>query len=384
MSRSTDKGPLDGIRIIELAGLGALPFGSLKLADMGASIVRVERLSDVPADRAPRRHSSWDRGRQSIAVDLKSARGVETVLRLAASADVFLESFRPGVTERLGLGPDDVMARNPLIVYGRLTGWGQQGPLAPTAGHSLNYEAITGVIRAIGPAGGPPVPLLQIIGDFAGGGLLMAYGVVCALLEAQRSGKGQVVDAAMVDGTMSLLAPYYGMAQSGFHTDEMNANLFDGGAPFYNVYETADGKYVSVAPIEPHFYALLLDKMGLGDDALPGQNDRAQWPVLRARFAEVFRTKTRDEWCALLEGTDACFAPVLTFSEARSYPHHVERDSFVDDRPEVAISPRLSRTPGDPRAPSPAFPGADTDTVLADYGFSPTEIADLREGGAIL
>ena len=384
MSRSIDKGPLDGVRIIELAGLGALPFGSLKLADMGASIVRVERLSDVPADRTPRRHSSWDRGRQSIAVDLKSARGVETVLRLAASADVFLESFRPGVTERLGLGPDDVMARNPRIVYGRLTGWGQRGPLAPTAGHSLNYEAITGVIRAIGPAGGPPVPLLQIIGDFAGGGLLMAYGVVCALLEAQRSGKGQVVDAAMVDGTMSLLAPYYGMAQSGFHTDEMNANLFDGGAPFYNVYETADGKYVSVAPIEPHFYALLLDKMGLADEALPDQNDRAQWPVLRARFAEVFRTKTRDEWCALLEGTDACFAPVLTFSEARSYPHHVERDSFVDDRPEVAISPRLSRTPGDPRAPSPAFPGADTDTVLADYGFSPAEIADLREGGAIL
>ena len=383
MSHAINKGPLDGIRIIELAGLGALPFGSLKLADMGASIVRVERLSDVPADRAPRRHSSWDRGRQSIAVDLKNAAGIETVLRLAASADVFLESFRPGVTERLGLGPDDVMARNPRIVYGRLTGWGQRGPLAPTAGHSLNYEAITGVIRAIGPAGGPPVPLLQIIGDFAGGGLLMAYGVVCALLEAQRSGKGQVVDAAMVDGTMSLLAPYYGMAQSGFQTDEMNANLFDGGAPFYNVYETADGKYISVAPIEPHFYALLLDKMGLAGEVLPGQNDRAQWPVLRARFAEVFLTKTRDEWCALLEGTDACFAPVLTFSEARSYPHHVERDSFVDDRPEVAIAPRLSRTPGDPRAPSPAYPGADTDTVLADNGFSTSEIADLRERGAI-
>jgi alpha-methylacyl-CoA racemase len=383
MSDAINKGPLDGIRIIELAGLGALPFGSLKLADMGASIVRVERLSDVPADRAPRRHSSWDRGRQSIAVDLKNAGGVETVLRLDASADVFLESFRPGVTERLGLGPDDVTARNPRIVYGRLTGWGQRGPLAPTAGHSLNYEAITGVIRAIGPAGGPPVPLLQIIGDFAGGGLLMAYGVVCALLEAQRSGIGQVVDAAMVDGTMSLLAPYYGMAESGFHTDEMNANLFDGGAPFYNVYETADGKYISVAPIEPHFYALLLDKMGLEGEELPGQNDRAQWPVLRARFAEVFLTKTRDEWCALLEGTDACFAPVLTFSEARSYPHHVERDSFVDDRPEVAIAPRLSRTPGDPRASSPAYPGADTDTVLADYGFSTAEIADLRERGAI-
>lgn len=383
MSHSDIKGPLDGIRIIELAGLGALPFGSLKLADMGASIVRVERLGDVPGDRTPRRHSAWDRGRQSIAVDLKNPRGVETVLRLATSADVFLESFRPGVTERLGLGPDHVMGRNPRIVYGRLTGWGQQGPLAPTAGHSLNYEAITGVIRAIGPEGGPPVPLLQIIGDFAGGGLLMAYGVVCALLEAQRSGKGQVVDAAMVDGTMSLLAPYYGMAQSGFHTDEMHANLFDGGAPFYNVYETADGKYVSVAPIEPHFYALLLDKMGLAGEDLPGQDDRAQWPALRARFAEVFLTKTRDEWCAVLEGTDACFAPVLTFSEARSYPHHVERDAFVDDKPEVAISPRLSRTPGDPRAPSPAYPGADTDTVLADYGFSPSEIVELRERGAI-
>jgi alpha-methylacyl-CoA racemase len=287
------------------------------------------------------------------------------------------------VTERLGLGPDDVMARNPRIVYGRLTGWGQTGPLAPTAGHSLNYEAITGVIRAIGPAGGPPVPLLQIIGDFAGGGLLMAYGVVCALLDAQRSGKGQVVDAAMVDGTMSLLAPYYSMAESGFHTDEMHANLFDGGAPFYNVYETADGKYVSVAPIEPHFYALLLERMGLADADLPAQNDRAQWPKLRERFAEVFRTKTRDEWCALLEGTDACFAPVLSFGEARSYPHHVARNAFVDSRPEVAISPRLSRTPGDPHAPSPAYPGADTDAVLTEFGFAASEVAALRDRGAI-
>jgi alpha-methylacyl-CoA racemase len=382
MNASTS-GPLAGVRIIELAGLGALPFGSLKLADMGAQIVRVERIGDVPADRTPRRASAWDRGRRSIAVDLKHPDGVETVRRLAASSDVFLESFRPGVTERLGLGPDDVMARNPRIVYGRLTGWGQDGPLAPTAGHSLNYEAITGVIRAIGPEGGPPVPLLQIIGDFAGGGLLMAYGVVCALLEAQRSGKGQVVDAAMVDGTMSLLAPYYNMAESGFHTDEMHANLFDGGAPFYNVYETADGKYISVAPIEPHFYALLLEKIGLAGEGLPAQNDRAHWPALRTRFAEVFRTKTRDEWCALLEGTDACFAPVLSFREARSYPHHVARGAFVDGRPDVAISPRLSRTPGDPNASSPAFPGADTDAVLTEYGFESGEVAALRDRGAI-
>ena len=334
---ATTKGPLAGVKIVELAGLGALPFGSLKLADMGADIIRVERASDVPAQPAVKPRSSWDRGRRSIAADLKHPEGVATVLRLAEQCDVFLESFRPGVTERLGLGPDVLLERNPRIVYGRLTGWGQLGPLAKSAGHSLNYESITGVIRAIGPEGGPPVPLLQIIGDFAGGGLLMAYGVVCALLEARQSGKGQVVDAAMVDGTMSLLAPYFGMAQSGFHTDDMGTNLFDGGAPYYNVYETADGKYVSVAPIEPHFYALLLDKMGLTGEGLPAQNDRSRWPELKARFAAVFRTKTRDQWCALLEGTDACFAPVLTFSEARAYSHNVARDSFVGGAPEVSV-----------------------------------------------
>ena len=274
------------------------------------------------------------------------------------------------MTERLGLGPDDVMARNPRIVYGRLTGWGQHGPLAPTAGHSLNYEAITGVIRAIGPAGGPPVPLLQIIGDFAGGGLLMAYGVVCALLEAQRSGKGQVVDAAMVDGTMSLLAPYYGMAESGFQTDEMGANLFDGGAPFYNVYETADAKYVSVAPIEPHFYALLLDKMGLAGEDLPGPERSS--PVARAarslrrsvphedarRMVRAARRNRR----LLRAGADV--------QRTRSYPHHVDRDCFRR-RPARGrdLAPPEPHT-GDPHAPSPAYPGADTDTVLADYGFS--------------
>ena len=376
-------GPLAGVRVVELAGLGALPYGSLKLADMGADIVRVDRVADVPADRAPRPFSAWDRGRRSIAVDLKHPDGVATVLRLAAQADVFLESFRPGVTERLGLGPDDVLARNPRIVYGRLTGWGQQGPLAPAAGHSLNYEAITGVIRAIGPVGGPPVPLLQIIGDFAGGGLSLAYGVVCALLEARRTGRGQVVDAAMVDGTISLLAPYYGMAASGNHTEQIGTNLFDGGAPFYAVYETKDAKFVSVAPIEPHFYALLLDKIGLAGEDLPAQWDRARWPELKARFAEVFATKTRDEWCAILEGTDACFAPVLTFDEARAYPHNVVRDAFVDGRPEVAIAPRLSRTPGDPHRPSPAHPGADTESVLREHGFGDDEVAALRAAGAI-
>lgn len=376
-------GPLHGIRIVELAGLGALPYGSLRLADMGADIIRVERMTDVPSPPVAKARSTWDRGRRSIAVDLKHPDGVETVLRLAEQADVILESFRPGVVERLGVGPEQVMERNPRIVYGRLTGWGQTGPLAHTAGHSLNYESITGAIRAVGPVGGPPVPVLQLLGDFAGGGLTMAYGVVCAVLHAQRTGEGQVVDVAMVDGAMSLVGVFYGMASSGMHSDELGTNLFDGGAPFYSVYETSDDKYVSVAPIEPHFYALLLEKMGLTDEDLPDQYDRSAWPELKARFAEVFKTRTREEWCALFEGTDACFAPVLTFEEARSYPHNVARNAFVDDTTEIAIVPRLSRTPGDPRRPSPAYPGADTDEVLAEYGFSAAEVDRLRTDGAI-
>lgn len=378
------KGPLDGVRVIEVAGLGALPFGALKLADMGADVIRVDRLSEVPANPEPRPHNFWDRGRRSIAVDLKHPDGVAAVLRVADRADVFLESFRPGVAERLGIGPDVVLGRNPRVVYGRLTGWGQQGPLAPSAGHSLNYEAITGVIRAIGPRGGPPVPLLQVLGDFAGGGLHLAYGVVCALFEAQRSGKGQVVDAAMVDGVMSLLGVFYAMHASGLHRDEMGENLFDGGAPFYNVYETKDGGYVSVAPIEPHFWALFLDKIGLRAADLPDQHDQSRWPELRDRIAAVLRTKTRDEWCALLEGTDACFAPVLTFGEAREHPHNVARKSFLAGRdvPELLPTPRLDRTPGQPGT-SPAWTGADTESVLTELGFSQDEIRSLRAVRAI-
>jgi len=378
------RGPLHGITIIELAGLGALPYGSLRLADMGAEIIRVERTRDVPADRTPRPHNFWDRGRRSIAVDLKSPAGVDTVMRLTDGADAFLESFRPGVVERLGLGPDALMQRNPRLVYGRLTGWGQDGPLAHSAGHSLNYEAITGISHAIGPRGGDPVPLLQILGDFAGGGLHLAFGVVCALFEAQRSGRGQVVDAAMVDGVMSIVATFYAMHKMGMHTDDRGTNLFDGGAPFYNIYETSDGKYVSVAPIEPQFYALLLEKVGLDAADLPDQNDTSQWPALRDRFAEVFRTRTRDEWCALLEGTDACFAPVLNFSEALSHPHNAARGAFLStgDIPEPRPVPRLSRTPGAPDR-SPAYPGADTDAVLSERGFGAAEIDALRTAGVI-
>ncbi len=377
-------GPLNGVRVIEIAGLGALPFCSLKLADMGAEVIRIDRLSEVPANPEPQPHNFWERGRRSVAVDLKNPSGVETVLRLADGADVFLESFRPGVVERLGIGPDVVSARNAKIVYGRLTGWGQKGPLAQSAGHSLNYEAITGVVRAIGPRGGPPVPLLNLLGDFAGGGLQLAYGVVCALLEAKTSGQGQVIDGAMIDGVMSLAAPFYAMAESGMHTDELAENLFDGGAPFYNVYETKDGKYVSVAPIEGHFWLQFLEKVGLDPADLPDQYDQRHWPAVRDKLAEVLKGRTRDEWCTALEGSDACFAPVLTFSEATQYAHHRERGVFVEGggMPELVPTPLLSRTPGTPGT-SPAWPGADTEAVLSKSGFGADEISSLRAAKAI-
>lgn len=377
-------GPLAGVRVIELAGLGALPYGALRLADMGADVLRVERTAEVPAEPAPRPHSFWDRGRRSLAVDLKQPDGVETVLRLAEGAEVFLESFRPGVVERLGVGPEAVLARQPRMVYGRLSGFGQEGPLAHAAGHSLNYEALSGVVRAIGPRAGPPVPLLNVLGDFAGGGLHLAYGVVCALLEARASGEGQVVDVAMTDAVMALAAPFYAMAATGMHGERMGENLFDGGAPHYNVYETADGGYVSVAPIEERFWRLLLEKLGLDPDALPDRADPANWPALRERLAAVFRTETRDAWCELLEGTDACFAPVLTFSEAAAHPHHRARGCFVPGAalPELRPLPRFSRTEGEP-GPSPDWPGADTDAVLRDAGLTDDEIAALRAKGAV-
>ncbi len=374
-------GPLAGVRVLELAGLGALPYGSLRLADMGAEVIRVERTADVPDEPVAKPHSAWDRGRRSVAVDLKQVEGVETVLRLAETADVFLEAFRPGVVERLGVGPDDVLARNPRIVYGRLTGWGQNGPLAQQAGHSLNYEAVTGVIHAIGRPEVPPSTALQVLGDFAGGGLTLAYGVVCALLDARRTGRGQVVDTAMVDGVASLAAVFYAMAASGFHGPERGSNLFDGGAPFYAVYDCADGRSVSVAPIEPPFYALLLDGLGLAEEALPDQYDQARWPELQARLAEVFLTRTRDEWAATFAGTDACVAPVLDFVEAVTHPQMAVR-LFPDGGTEVPPVPRLSVTPGQP-GESPRWPGCDTDAVLAAAGFSDGEIASLRESGAV-
>ncbi len=325
-------GPLAGVTVIELAGLGALPFATLKLADLGADVIRVHRASEVPAEPpAGPRASEWDRGRRSLALDLKHPDGIDALLRLVERADVFCEAFRPGVAERLGVGPEVVTARNPRIVYGRLTGWGQDGPLAHSAGHSLNYESITGAIGSIGGQDGRPVPLLQVIGDFAGGGLMLAFGIACALFEAQRSGRGQVIDAAMVDGAALLLGGIYGMMGAGiWNTENRESNLLDGGAHFYGTYETKDGKFVSIGSIEPQFYDLLLEKTGLKGQSLPSQMDRTAWGQLKGRLEAVFRTKTRDEWCAIMEGTDICFAPVLTMKEASQHPHARARNAYVD------------------------------------------------------
>jgi alpha-methylacyl-CoA racemase len=315
-----------------------------------------------------------------VGIDLKRAEGVEAVLRMVERADALVESYRPGVAERLGLGPDACRGRNPRLVYGRLTGWGQDGPLALRAGHDLNYVSLTGAVHAIGPSDGPPVPPLQILGDFAGGGLLLAYGVVCALFDAARTGQGQVVDAAMVDGVASFLAPYYGMVASGDWVERRGENLFDGGAPFYAVYATADGRYVSVAAIEPAFWAELLDGLGLAGDpafAPERQWDRPAWPTMRARLAEVFATRSRDEWCDQFAGTDACLTPVLALGEVSSHPHHVARRTFVDG--EVAPVPRLSRTPGAVRS-SPDEEPAD---VLGSFGFTDAEAAHLVDAGIV-
>jgi alpha-methylacyl-CoA racemase len=378
----TTEGALAGVRVIELAGMGALPFASLKLADMGADVVRVDRVSDVEADSAPQPYSAWNRGRRSVAFDLKAPAGVDAVLRLVEGADVLMESFRPGVTERLGLGPEVCLGVNPALVYGRLTGWGQSGPRAQQAGHSLNYEAVTGVIRAVGRPDRPPAPQLQLLGDFAGGGLSLAYGVVCALFEAQRTGTGQVVDANMVDGVMSLAQVFYAMAESGMHTDERGTNLFDGGAPFYDVYECSDGGFLSVAPIEPHFYAQLLDGLGLDPSGLPDQYDQVRWPELRDALAAVIGTRSRDDWVARFEGSDACVAPVLSFTEAMADDHNRGHGTFRHgDGSELVAVPRLSAGPVAPST-SPTGPGADTDEVLREAGFTEAEISALRSSGA--
>jgi alpha-methylacyl-CoA racemase len=374
-------GPLSGYKIIEISGIGPGPFGAMMLADMGAEMIRVERpgggmYPDPAADLL-------SRSRRCISVDLKKPEGVETVLRLIESHDGIIEGFRPGVMERLGLGPDVCLARNPSLVYGRMTGWGQDGPLASAAGHDINYIALAGALHPIGRRGQPPTVPLNLVGDFGGGGLILAYGVVCALLERVKSGKGQVVDAAMVDGAATLMTIFHSTQQLGFTNDERGTNLLDSGSHFYDCYETSDGGWISIGSFEPQFYSLLLEKLELDPESFP-QMEMDRWPELKERIAELFKRKTRDEWCELLEGTDVCFAPVLTIAEARSHPHNVARGTFIeiDGFGQPRPSPRFSRTDSEVSR-SPASTGQHTDEVLSEAGWSSGEIAELRELGAI-
>jgi alpha-methylacyl-CoA racemase len=378
-------GPLAGITVIEIAGIGPGPFCGMMLADMGADVIRVDRAGAVQGgdpDRPPADFLA--RGRRSVGVDLKSADGVEVVLSLVEKADALIEGFRPGVTERLGIGPDECLARNPRLVYGRMTGWGQEGPYASTAGHDINYIALAGALDPIGRAGQPPTPPINLVGDFGGGGLLLAFGIVAGILEARTSGQGQVIDAAMVDGAAALMTMTHSLRAMGIWNDERGTNMLDTGAHFYDVYETADGRYVSIGSIEPQFYAELLRLTGLEGEELPWQQDRAQWPAMKERLAAIFRSKTRDEWCEVMEGTDVCFAPVLTIPEAVEHPHNVARGTFVEvaGLTQPGPAPRFSRTVPAVARP-PAHAGQHTDEVLAAAGFDAERIAKLREAGAV-
>jgi alpha-methylacyl-CoA racemase len=376
-------GPLDGVKVIEIASLAPAPFGCMILADLGADVLRVDRTEGsgpdarVPAD--PLRRS-----RRSIGLNLKDPAGVDLLLRLIADADVLVEGFRPGVAERLGFGPQVCAERNPRLIFARMTGWGQEGPLAPTAGHDIDYIAISGALSPIGRAGEPPVPPVNFLGDFGGGGLLMAMGILAALVERATSGLGQVVDAAMVDGSALLTSFVYGMRATGSWQDQRGSNLLDGGAPFYDTYVTADGGSVAVGALEPQFYAALLDGLGLAGAKLPPQHDRAGWPVLREHFAGVFATRSRDEWAQVFDGTDACVSPVLTMAEAPVHPHATARDAFIEVGGVVqpAPAPRFSRSAAGTPTPPPR-PGAHTDAVLTGLGLSEADVADLRARGVI-
>jgi alpha-methylacyl-CoA racemase len=378
-------GPLDGVRVVELSGIGPGPYACMLLADAGADVVRIDRATGTrPAsDAGPH----WDlllRSRRSVAVDLKSPDGVELVLDLVGTADALVEGWRPGVAERLGLGPDDCLGRNPRLVYGRMTGWGQQGPLAQSAGHDIDYIALSGALWSIGRAGERPVPPLNLVGDFGGGGMVLAFGVAAALVDAQRSGSGQVVDAAMVDGAASLMTMTFAFQRLGMWNDGRGTNILDTGAPFYEVYDTADEKWFAIGAIEPQFYAELIKVLGLEDEDLPAQNDRSQWVDMKERFAAIFRTRTRDEWAAAFEGTDACGAPVLSPWEAHLHPHNQARGTFVEVAGVVQPGPvpRFSRTPAEvSRPPTPS--GRDADEVLGDWGIDDERIATLRKAGAI-
>ncbi len=373
-------GPLAGYRIVELAGIGPGPFCGMMLSDMGAEVIRIDRLNPG----AGRSKDVLARNRRSVAVDLKTEAGVETVLRIVDRADGLFEGFRPGVTERLGLGPEVCQARNAKLVYGRMTGWGQTGPMAQAAGHDINYIGLAGALHAIGRAGERPVPPLNLVGDFGGGGMLLAYGMVCGLLEAQKSGQGQVIDAAMVDGAASLMAMFFSMAAGGGFSAARGTNLLDTGAHFYDTYETSDGEHICIGSIEPQFYALLVEKSGVDPERFAKQMDPSKWPEYKAELAEVFKSKTRDEWCTIMEGSDVCFAPVLSIFEAPQHPHNKERQTFidVDGVMQPAPAPRFSRTVPNVSHGARA-PGEDSTAVLEDCGFDGAEIAALQNDGVI-
>jgi alpha-methylacyl-CoA racemase len=381
-------GPLQGIRVIEMVGLGPCPFAAMMLADMGAEVIRIDRKLTPGANNPfPMLGTKYDvmaRGRRSLALDLKQAEAKAVLLDLVASADILLEGFRPGVMERLGLGPDVCQQRNPRLIYGRITGWGQDGPLAQAAGHDLNYIALSGMLHAIGRADTPPAPPLNLVGDFGGGAMMLAFGVVCAALEARSSGKGQVVDAAMVDGSALLGAMIYGFRAFGAWSDQRGANMLDGGAHFYDTYACADGKFISIGAIEPQFYALLLERAGITDSAFNTQMDSRKWPELKEKCAVLFKTKTRQQWCDLMEGTDICFAPVLDMAEAPKHPHNQARANFTDIEGilQPAPAPRFSRTAPEVSRP-PAAPGQHSAEILHDWGISADRIASLKENQVI-
>ncbi len=381
-------GPLEGVRIVELAGIGPAPFCAMLLSDMGAEVIRVDRAAnvghDVGREGEDPRFGLLQRGRRNIAVDLKNPAGVAAVLRLIDRADALIEGFRPGVMERLGLGPDICLPRNPKLVYGRMTGWGQDGPIAHTAGHDINYIALSGALYSIGDAGGPPVPPLNLIGDFGGGALYLAMGVLAGVISARATGKGQVIDCSMVEGSASLMMMMYGALAAGAWKEQRGSNRTDGGAPYYHVYETKDGEHVAIGSIEPQFYALLLQHTGLEGERLPPQTDRAAWPDMQQRLARIFKTKTRAEWTAIMEQTDICFAPVLRMSEAFEHPHNRHRESFVeiDGIAQPGPAPRFLGTPTRVQCP-PARVGEHTDPVLRDWGFAAAEIAALHRVGAV-
>jgi len=371
-------GPLNGVRVVEFAGIGPGPFAAMLLSDMGAEIIRIDRRGG----RTPGKGEVTYRGRRAITLDMKRPEAVEAALKLIEKADALIEGFRPGVMERLGVGPDVCLKRNPKLVYGRMTGWGQEGPLASAAGHDINYIALVGALHAIGAAGGKPIPPLNLVGDFGGGALYLAFGIVCGLLEAKKSGRGQVVDTAMTDGAASLMAMFYGMSSMGMWADKRGSNLLDSGAHFYDTYETKDGKHIALGSIEPQFYRELVEKAGLNDPAFSAQMDRTAWPSLKEKLAAVVRMKTRDEWDAIMLGSDVCYAPVLSLAEAPRHPHNVARKTFIeiDGVTQPAPAPRFSRTVPEVQGPPQA---ANSEAALEAWGFARSEIAELSRAGAI-